>query len=77
MVNVKKYVFHCKLLHISKLVVSLITLSFSVVCEDGFHNGTCSAVCGKCVNNEFCDKETGECENGCHLQFKAPMCQGI
>ena len=53
------------------------TFKFYLVCEDGFYNKTCSAVCGKCVNNEPCDKETGECRNGCQLHFKRPLCQGI
>ena len=57
--------------------MSISSFEFSSVCEDGFYNRSCSAVCGKCVNNEVCDKETGECRNDCQLNFKPPLCQGI
>ena len=49
----------------------------SLVCEDGFYNSRCNSKCGKCVNNEPCDKVTGECRNGCHLHYKPPLCQGM
>ena len=49
----------------------------SLVCEDGFYNSRCNSKCGKCVNNEPCDKVTGECRNGCQLHYEPPLCQGL
>lgn len=75
--KVMKYLFPVQNSLNFNTTLILKTFEFYLVCEDGFYNKTCSAVCGKCVNNEPCDKETGECRNGCQLHFKPPLCQGI
>lgn len=45
-------------------------------CEDRFYNSNCSAECGKCLNDEICNKMNGHCVKGCQPYFKFPLCQG-
>ena len=54
-----------------------ITFEVSSVCNEGFYNSRCTSQCGKCVNDEPCDKVTGECRNGCQQHFEPPLCRGL
>ena len=47
------------------------------VCKDGFYNSTCMDNCGQCMNENACDKHSGECHNGCQLHFQSPFCKGM
>lgn len=64
---------------VSKIACQNFYLTFEVssVCRDGFYNSRCTSQCGKCVNDEPCDKVTGECRNGCQQHFEPPLCQGL
>ena len=44
-------------------------------CEGGYYGETCSNKCGKCRNDENCDKTNGTCTS-CLAGYKPPMCQG-
>ena len=48
------------------------------VCNPGFYNSatSCLSRCGHCKDNATCDNESGQCTNGCELNFKEPYCQG-
>ena len=48
-----------------------------VECLDGFYGSTCNATCGNCENEQSCDKDTGECVNGCKPHYELPLCKGI
>lgn len=52
------------------------TLFELVECAGGFYNGTCTGVCGHCVNGEVCLQNNGYCVNGCSNHFFMPLCQG-
>ena len=45
-------------------------------CVDGFYNSTCTAKCGRCKYNEYCNKQSGHCPRNCTGNFKPPLCQG-
>lgn len=47
------------------------------MCENGFYNANCSGICGHCKNKQACDKESGNCFNGCSSNFQKPLCQGM
>lgn len=47
------------------------------VCENGFYNANCTGRCGHCQNGQVCDKESGNCLNGCSSNFQKPLCQGV
>ena len=49
-------------------------------CEEGYYGSQCTDKC-HCMNDEPCDKDTGECsEQKCALGYKVPSdqvkCQG-
>ena len=48
-----------------------------VECQDGFYGITCNVTCGNCNDGQPCDKDTGECMNGCDSYVKPPLCKGI
>ena len=50
--------------------------TFLPVCEDGFYNTNCDAMCGQCSNDAPCNKLNGTCTEGCRPNFKNPLCQG-
>lgn len=39
------------------------------VCENGFYNVNCIGRCGYCKSEYVCNKENGNCLNGCSLNF--------
>uniref|UniRef100_K1PXV5 Multiple epidermal growth factor-like domains 10 n=1 Tax=Magallana gigas TaxID=29159 RepID=K1PXV5_MAGGI len=44
-------------------------------CETGFYGDNCSKSCDHCVNNKYCDIDTGQCDDlGCALQHQPPSC---
>lgn len=47
------------------------------VCENGFYNANCTGRCGHCQNGQACDRESGNCFNGCSSNFQKPLCQGV
>ena len=52
-------------------------LLYFTECKNGFYNNRCSEACGQCANNEICEKETGNCSEGCITNFLPPLCKGI
>lgn len=56
----------------------MLTLFFKIkVCKNGFYNANCTGRCGHCQNGQACDKENGNCLNGCSSNFQTPFCQGV
>lgn len=45
-------------------------------CIDYFYGGDCNTTCGHCVNNGVCDKDTGQCPNGCQTHWTGNRCDG-
>lgn len=44
-------------------------------CKTGFYGDNCSKSCDHCVNNKYCDIDTGQCDDlGCALQHQPPSC---
>lgn len=58
------------------VIIVFFTLFEMTECVGGFYNGTCTGVCGHCVNGEFCNQNNGYCVNGCSNHFLNPLCHG-
>lgn len=46
-------------------------------CEDNFYGDLCKYRCGHCKNGEICDKNNGNCHQGCIPYYQQPKCEGI
>ncbi|KAL4230214.1 hypothetical protein ACF0H5_010599 [Mactra antiquata] len=45
------------------------------VCDNGTYGINCTEQCGRCLNNEPCNKTSGECESGCQSGWTGAMCR--
>ncbi|GLV46673.1 hypothetical protein CBL_21518, partial [Carabus blaptoides fortunei] len=43
-------------------------------CIPGTYGYNCQHKCGYCINNEYCLKSSGKCNNSCENGYAEPLC---
>ena len=57
------------------MVISHYFVFYVAGCDEGTYGRNCAFNCsGHCVDNEYCDTETGHCINGCKSGYYMPYC---
>lgn len=45
------------------------------MCPNGYFGRKCLETCGKCLDDQTCDRVNGTCLGGCHEGLKGELCK--